>query len=392
MITALDPKNAVVVGLPGEANTTTPANETSSQPYKPTNVVNAFCDWADSEVAAIAVDLKRMDSDGRGLLARGNSAFFGGMSMSVLSMVSGGLRSAPALIAHPIDTVRDSVRALPSLNKMGWEIMVAVDRDINLIREGRYAEGIARISKSGTDVGSFLFGTAGVVKGATSVFEKGTQLVSLGKREIVAAANAVREGMEGGGGALATASGVYMCAETAAAAAPISIAPMSGSGLISGPLLMSATDGAASGGRSADAARRQLARDIYHTADKGEMYSAADIAKVLDVPVEDVEAILGKGNCGPFASEAEFERRVMQATEWATHATPEELAASGIHKAPAANISIQEARARILDAVARHPEITTAQEIADHLGLPIKQVEAILDKTKVRVPPAPLTE
>lgn len=244
MAISVDSKNTAVVGLPDDANTTTSVNEEpSAQPYKPTSYVNNFCDAVDHEVASILADYRRMDSESTGAAdtAKGVfSATFGGVSASVMSMVSGTLRIVGPLVDHPIDTAKKIAKALPEgIQLMGDD----AKRGVNLIREGRYAEGTFMLSKSGTDIAAVLTGAEGVVKGATTVVSKG---VRLGAREIAAGAAAVREGMEGGGGALATASGVYMVAD-AAVAVPAATMSMPGSGFLRGPLLMSMAEDAAGG-------------------------------------------------------------------------------------------------------------------------------------------------
>lgn len=199
-----------------------------------TSVVNRICDVIDQEAASIHTDLRDMDSQSTGAAdnAKGiYSATFGGLSASVMSMVSGTLRIAPALFSHPIDTTKKIVTALPAgIKQMGAD----AKRGINLMREGRYAEGTFVLSKSGTDIAAAFTGAAGVAKGATAVLEKGAQIAF---REITATADAVNMGS---GGGLATSSGVFMAAN-AEVAVQTATASISGSGLMCGPLMMSAT-------------------------------------------------------------------------------------------------------------------------------------------------------
>lgn len=235
MTTLIDTKNVTIIGLPDEANTTTSANEQpSTQPYRPTSMITNFCDAVDREIASIVVDYRYMDGHSTGASdnAKGiYSATFGGLSASVMGMVSGTLRIAPTLFRHPIDTTAKIVHALPAgIKQMGDD----AKRGVNLIREGRYAEGTFVLSKSGTDIAAALTGATGVAKGATSLLEKGAQIAF---REITAAADAVNTGS---GGAMATVSSVSMT-EDAAVAVQTATASTSGSGPMSAPLLMSAT-------------------------------------------------------------------------------------------------------------------------------------------------------
>lgn len=232
MVTPIDARNMPAVGLPDDANVTTSATvEASGKPYQSTSYVNTFCDWADREVAGIAADINAMDRDGRNSLARANSGLFGGLSAAVLSMVSGTLRAVPALLDHPVDTTKTMVKALPdAIKHMGDDIK----QGASLMFKGQYAEGAFMVSKSGTDAAALLMGAEGMLKGASTVVQKGIQI---GAREITAAADAVSRGMDGG--AMVTAGGVYMSAEAEVAVCSAA-APMSDGGLLSGPLLMSA--------------------------------------------------------------------------------------------------------------------------------------------------------
>ncbi len=256
MAISVDPNNTTAVGLPDDGNTTTSVTvQSSTQPYKPTRYINTFCDAVDHEAAAIGTDLNRMDSGDRGFVARTNSGLFGGTSIFAMKLVSGTLHLVSALVPkifHPIDSSskiiehpEDTVEgAKQALGKAIVETGNKAVRGKELVLAGRYAEGVSKLSEFTGDFVTYLMGARGFVEAAARFARKGAELTF---SEIAATANAINEGS---GGAMATASGVYMSAD-AAVAAPVATMSMPSSGLLGGPLMMSMADDAAGGATGA---------------------------------------------------------------------------------------------------------------------------------------------
>ncbi len=185
-----------------------------------------------------------MDRRGSGIFAGAKGilcGLFGGVSQSVLKMASGTLQIVPEFLRHPVDTTKNMVRALPEgIKQMGDGVV----NGANLLSEGRLAEGTLILTGSVFDIGATLAGGAGAVKGVATLVQKSTRVAL---REVEAGAAAVRNGMHGGDGAMATAGGVYMSAD-AAVATRVAVAPMSGPGFLGGLFAMSMADDAAAGG------------------------------------------------------------------------------------------------------------------------------------------------
>lgn len=227
------------MGMPDDVNATTSANEASpAQRYQPTSYVNQFCDAVGHVFSGLQEDFRNMDSAytstwdrAKGVFSAGIAGPSDGMKRATLAT----LQMVGPMFEHPIDTTKAIFNGLPDgLKAMRNEAADGAQK----IREGRTIEGTFLLTRALADIIPITLGAAALAKGATTALSKGATFYV---REMETAAAAVREGMEGGGGSLALATGGVYMAEDAAASVRAATMSMPGPGFfLGGPLLMSA--------------------------------------------------------------------------------------------------------------------------------------------------------